>query len=565
MENNNLLNIDKLIQDKLRGGYYTPFEIATCLCDWAIRSSEDNILEPSCGDGVFIEASINRLRQLRNIENNLSKQLVGVEILSSEAEKSIIRIKKLIGNNEHNSIHIGDFFSWMVFNLNRRFDCVVGNPPFIRYQNFPEPSRSIAMSLLKKLGFRPNKLTNIWVPFVALSTICLSKGGRLAMVLPAELLQVSYASQLRSFLVDKFMRIDILTCNELLFERAQQEIVLLLADGYKDRFKSKQCRINLIEVHKIEELLSKISLINVDKEEKYVNHESEKWLKYFLSASEISFMRELRHSEEIASLKHHAAIDVGIVTGRNEFFVLSKNEINNYSLKDYVIPLVGRSLQLKGAILKKTEWKKLAEGGHKVFLFYINKNSNGSLPNNVQEYIAFGENNNFHTGYKCSIRSPWYKVPSVWIPDCFIFRQIYDFPRVILNNAGAVSTDTIHRMTCKSDKKKLISCIYTHLTAASSEIEGRSYGGGVLELEPTEAERLLVPKKLIDGLPIQEIDEFIRIGKIEELLNENDKKILVDGLGFSKKDCFMLKEIWTKMRNRRMSRSRRNKNGSYLS
>jgi len=261
MTNIEILNIDKAIQDKLRGGYYTSPTIAKCLCNWAIRSSGDNILEPSCGDGVFIMASLIRLLELGASKNNILKQLVGIEIMSSEADKSIEKINKIIGDNKNIIIHIGDFFSYVTFNLNKQFDCVVGNPPFIRYQNFPEPSRAMAMSLLKKLGFRPNKLTNTWVPFVALSTICLAPGGRLAMVLPAELLQVSYASQLRSFLVDRFSRIDILTCNDLLFERAEQEIVLLLADGYRDVIKPEKCRINLTEVPNIEELLLKLTAV----------------------------------------------------------------------------------------------------------------------------------------------------------------------------------------------------------------------------------------------------------------------------------------------------------------
>ena len=44
----------------------------------------------------------------------------------------------------------------------------------------------------------------------------------MALVLPAELLQVSYAAQLRSYLVDRFSQIDIIACNELFFERAEQ-------------------------------------------------------------------------------------------------------------------------------------------------------------------------------------------------------------------------------------------------------------------------------------------------------------------------------------------------------
>lgn len=555
----------KYIQDKLRGGYYTPSLVAQFLCNWAIRSPNDLILEPSCGDGAFLEAAAQRMLELGTPQHRISNQLVGVEIISTEAEKSIKKLQTSIGWLSPMSVYIDDFFSWITSQKFEHFDCIVGNPPFIRYQSFPEPSRSLAMSLLKNLGFKPNKLTNIWVPFVAGATACMAPGGRLAMVLPAELLQVSYASQLRSFLVDKFQRLDILTCNDLLFERAEQEVVLFLADGYREKATSQRCRINLSEVAKIEELFLNLTTPDKENEEKLVNHESEKWLKYFLTAREISFMRELRYSNDVVSLGHHASVDVGVVTGRNDFFVLSKDDINSHSLGKHVIPLVGRASQLKGAIINKIEWQKLEEAGQKVFLLYIDPNGNGSLSNKVKNYITLGEDRGFHTGYKCSIRTPWYKVPSVWTPDCFLFRQIYDFPRVVLNEAEAVSTDTIHRMTCKSSKAKLIPCMYTHLAAASAEIEGRSYGGGVLELEPTEAERLLIPRNLGDALPMEDIDHLIRIGKIDDLLRKNDKLVLIDGLGLSRNECEMLRQIWVKMRDRRKSRSRRAKTNIYLS
>ncbi len=50
----------KVDTDKLRGGYYTPKPIADFICRWAIRSATETVLEPSCGDGNFIEASIQR-------------------------------------------------------------------------------------------------------------------------------------------------------------------------------------------------------------------------------------------------------------------------------------------------------------------------------------------------------------------------------------------------------------------------------------------------------------------------------------------------------------------------
>jgi hypothetical protein len=153
---------------------------------------------------------------------------------------------------------------------------------------------------------------------------------------------------------------------------------------------------------------------------------------------------------------------------------------------------------------------------------------------------------------------PWYAVPSIWTPHGFLFRQIYDFPRMVLNKAGATSTDTIHRITCKGEKpERVISNTYTWLTAASAEIEGRSYGGGVLELEPTEAERLLMPAVLNGAMPLAECDRLTRAGRLDDVLEENARIVLMGHMGLPKADCFLLRDIWTKMRDRRMARRRR--------
>ena len=160
-------------------------------------------------------------------------------------------------------------------------------------------------------------------------------------------------------------------------------------------------------------------------------------------------------------------------------------------------------------------------------------------------------------GYKCSIREPWYLVPSVWVPDGFAFRQIYDFPRMVLNSSGATSTDTIHRMRSHGAKpERVIANTYTWLTAASAEIEGRSYGGGVLELEPTEAERLLMPAQLNGAMPLTEVDQLVRAGRLDDVLEENAKIILREHMGLTSAECDLLKSVWTQMRNRRNSRRR---------
>ena len=543
--------------DKLRGGYYTPSAVACWLTHWAIRSGGDRVLEPSCGDGVFLAAALDELASVDEVACQSEAQIVGVELIPSEADKAITQLAES-PIADRAEVITGDFFQWQESCVPGTFDVVLGNPPFIRYQNFPEPSRTRAMQLLRAEGLNPNKLTNIWVPFVVAGTRVLRPGGRLAMVLPAELLQVTYAAQLRRYLADNFRRLTIFACNEMFFAGAEQEVVLVLAeDKLETPDYQNRCDIALIERDSITELLheppmTKRALDN----RKYVQHETEKWLKYFLDRGEIDLLRSLREHEAIGVLGIHASVDVGIVTGKNEFFVLSQEQVKEYDLCDFVVPLVGRSVQLAGAVLRRRELRDLAKRGKRVYLLNLKCCTDDEFTPGLYRFIALGEASGFHTGYKCRVRDPWYHVPSVWEPDCFFFRQIYDFPRVVVNKAQATSTDTIHRMQCKRNPVRVAASLYTHLTAASAEIEGRSYGGGVLELEPTEAERLLVPKRLNGAMPIVEVDRLIRDGRLADVLDFNDRVVLQDSVGLTKSDCSTLKKVWIKMRERRMSRRR---------
>lgn len=549
-----------LAEDKLRGGYYTSSEVASWLCSWAIRSPTDKVLEPSCGDGAFLEAAALRFIEHGAEASAIAKSLTGIEIISDEADHARARLRRLLGIGFHRIVKTSDFFAWWQEQKCASFDAVVGNPPFIRYQTFPEPYRSLAMEIMKGLGLKPNKLTNIWVPFVVAAVAMLRPGGRLALVLPAELLQVTYAAQLRSFLTDRFARIDIVACNELFFEKAEQEVVLLLADGALPvSSEVNTCRVTMTETRTVAEIIDREpGVVLADAQPKTIQHDHEKWLKYFLTEREIAFMRELRSSGATTPLSTYASIDVGVVTGKNEFFVLNGTQVAELGIEEYTIPLVSRSIQLRGTRLGKTDWDALALAGDRVYLLNLASFNGMKLPRALTKYIQDGEESAFHKGYKCSIRAPWYAVPSVWVPDGFLFRQIYDFPRMVLNKAEATSTDTIHRFTSKAEKpEEIIANTYTWLTAASAEIEGRSYGGGVLELEPTEAERLLMPAKLNGAMPLSECDRLTRAGRLDEVLEENARLVLMEHMGLSRSECDLLRGIWEKMRDRRMARRKR--------
>lgn len=543
--------------DKLRGGYYTPPQLTRWLANWAVRTASDRVLEPSCGDGAFVDAAAIRLLELGAPVAQAVQQLRGIEIVPTEAEKARTRLRPTLGIAGNKSVETSDFFNWAT-TTTERFDVVIGNPPFIRYQAFPEPSRTLAMAAMVAEGLKPNKLTNIWVPFIVAAATKLALGGRMALVIPAELLQVTYAGQLRRFLTDRFSRIDIVSCNELFFDGAEQEVVLVLAQGARPAAAGSTCKVAVTEASTVSEITSRQAKDVLAKAEpKEIDHTNEKWLKYFLTSREIELMRALRAAPEVTCLSSHGSVDVGVVTGKNEVFVVTDEQVRNWEMEGFTIPLVSRAAHLKGARIDKKEWAELAADSQRVHLLSLAKIGARPLPARLIQYLSEAEERGAASGYKCSIRHPWYGVPSVWEPDGFFFRQIYDFPRIVKNNAGATSTDTIHRLRA-AQPDALIANTYTHLTAASAEIEGRSYGGGVLELEPTEAERLLMPAVFQKALPLAEIDKLVRAGRLQEVLAENDRLIL-GAIGICKADQEMLAAIWAKMRDRRLGRKRRNR------
>ena len=73
--------------EKLRGGYYTPEPIAQFICNWAIDINTKGILEPSCGDGVFLNEAAKKVMEI-NPDLSIEDTIVGIELFEEEAKKA---------------------------------------------------------------------------------------------------------------------------------------------------------------------------------------------------------------------------------------------------------------------------------------------------------------------------------------------------------------------------------------------------------------------------------------------------------------------------------------------
>jgi adenine-specific DNA-methyltransferase len=139
---------ENISEQKLRGGYYTPQPITEFLCNWIIDRHTKKVLEPSCGDGNFVEAAILRFKELGIEGDDLKGRIKAIELLEEESLKAKARAATLGLNS--NTIVNSDFFHFVGTNGVQKYDAIIGNPPFIRYQNFPEEHRKIAIETFRR-------------------------------------------------------------------------------------------------------------------------------------------------------------------------------------------------------------------------------------------------------------------------------------------------------------------------------------------------------------------------------------------------------------------------------
>ena len=173
--------INEASKEKLRGGFYTPKDIADFILKWAINGNKEmDILEPSCGDGVFLQ-----IMKEKNIPYN---SISAVEFDETEYQKAL-------SIDLENSFIVNDDFHNYCLTTRDKFDLIIGNPPYIRYQYFSKDQQTLAEKIFRKSGLKYTKLTNAWVSFVVGSSQLLKEKGKIAFVLPAELLQPHHRRQ----------------------------------------------------------------------------------------------------------------------------------------------------------------------------------------------------------------------------------------------------------------------------------------------------------------------------------------------------------------------------------
>ncbi|VEG58188.1 methyltransferase small [Mycolicibacterium aurum] len=462
---------------KARGAFFTPVPVARFVADWAVRHHEHAVLEPSCGEAVFLHEIGRR--------GGHAGPLVGVEI---HAESAAHAQNSLRAGGIEATIHARDFFSHAEFGV---YDAVVGNPPYVRYQDFAGESRARAREAALRAGVTLSNLASSWAAFTVHSALHLRPGGRLGLVLPAELLSVNYAAGVRQFLMDHFGAVSLVLFDERVFPGVLEEVVLLLADGYAPEGGRGAEHMQLSQVRDAD------GLAQLTGSRRWIPPgNGAKWSAGLMSPSGFQAFDGVVRSDAFTFLEAWGDTTLGMVTGSNRFFTLSPAKVQALGLTDSEVVALSPpgSRHLRGLGLTAQAMQALGAAGQSTYLF----RPAGEPSPAGWHYIRSGEDLDVHQAYKCRVRNPWWRVPYLRPADLFLTYMNADTPRLTTNRARAHHLNSVHGVYLRDDLRHtgmnlLPLAALNSVTLLGAETVGRAYGGGMLKIEPREADVLPVP------------------------------------------------------------------------
>jgi len=292
--------------------------------------------------------------------------------------------------------------------------------------------------------------------------------------------------------------------------------------------------------------------------------DGQKWTGLLLPIPQRQLYKSVAN-EHYTRLDSYGTPELGTVTGANSFFTLSESTRRAFGLRaDQVRPTSPPGTRhLKGLSLTQAKWKALRDDGEAVWLLYPDPNDTSP---ELHNYLAVGLLERVHEAYKCQIRDPWWRPPMVSPPDLFFTYMSHRYPRLVSNDANVTFVNSMHGVRLRASapkvaKRALPLLALNSVTMLGAEVHGRSYGGGILKMEPREAAGLPVPAPAVLQAAWEQLkderatlDRQLRNGLWTNVVKRVDEVLLHQTLRLPVDDVAELYEAARLFRERRLAR-----------
>ncbi len=468
-------------QRKLLGAFYTEVETASAIARIALHNRDQTVLDPSFGGCAFLEA-------VRQRFTDLGRPRPMDRVFGVDVDPGALRY--LSGVRGVRSAHflVRDFLDVSPEAFGARFDVVMGNPPFVRHHLLSDDSVRKGQARLLG-GLHVPRTADTWLYFFHHSLQFLKPGGCLAMVLPGALLNAGYAASARHAMATRFGSCSLFLVRRRLFVDALESPVIVIARGFGER--PQGSRLSVVDspadiVGAAPDAGSAVDLTG----------RTGPWRLALLSRGTRAALSSVTHHDNVSQLGSIATVHIGVVTGANRFFILSDSDARAHRLPaSRLLPILSTSKQFSGLELRSSDLRGMRRADERVLLL----STEGRKSRRLDAYLGSAPAKLAQHAFKCRDRGVWHRVDDARVPDAFLSYVIDRGPRLVVNRAGALCTNAIHRVWWReradaTTRNSWALSVASSLGGLSSELYGRVCGGGALKLEPSEAAALWMPK-----------------------------------------------------------------------
>jgi hypothetical protein len=469
------------------GRFDTPRPLAQALTDWAVRDARETVLEPSCGGGVIVKSAISRLAELG--AEHPTKGIWACDIdpraLAETSRNVAPHLLKLI---------LGNFLNLTPSAFgDTKFNVILGNPPYVRLHAMDAATREIARKALPTsdlLGAR----ASLWAYFPIHAFKMLAVGGRMGWILPEAILHVDYGKQILRWATQRFARCIAVSLRERCFvsDGAQERVVMLLLAGAGGQASRELEMIEFATTNKCITTLPKLARPHSPDLPQLNGHA----VPHLVSTFATTAAGIMEASDDLKQFGDFADVKIVVVTGNNDFFLLSEHQrfLARLSTRHFQRVVskfanLGEGFEFTGEQDEHSPKLRLERS----WLLCPNPRS---ADRRLAKYLQTYSPDEIAKNKTMDKRAHW-QVPELGVvPDAFFQYMGKHGPKIVLNQAKHCCTNTIHRIfftkrLSKAKRRAVCLSLHSSYSQLSAEFEGRQYGSGVLKLEPSEVRRLV--------------------------------------------------------------------------
>jgi adenine-specific DNA methylase len=445
---------------KENGVYYTPRVLAEYLARPLITANSHAILDPSYGEGSLLLAAERIFKQ----KNGSSE----IHLFGCDTKP----VNGLLKHLPEANLKEIDFFN---FTSDTMFQTILMNPPYVRHQIQDLEKIKKYRILYPELSIINNS-ADLWAYFLIKSVSHLQKNGNIGAILPWAFLQADYAIPLRKWLADNFRKIKVVALSNKYFERADERVVVIWLKGYGQKN-------NSIKISASKKIKSRIAFTDLS---------LDNWCSDKVSYSGVKNIEQIlrRYQSEFgfSNFVDHADVKIGVVTGAVDYFIVSKNDAKEIGFKrNHLIPI----------ITSPDGFSNYLKNGEKTLPLLVTLKEKDC--NTYSDYIKKGIDGGYHLRSHSQRRKPWYSIKPDKVPDAFFHYRISKTPYLLPNLRKVQCTNSFHRIYFKNineiEKKWIAVSLLSLPSQLSLETNSKTYGRGILKIEPRALKMTLVVKR----------------------------------------------------------------------